>query len=331
MPAAAGGRDGPPATSGSEAGVWFIRHHRCEGRSQGRRRLLALAAAAAAPLRAAAAGWQGCGLQNLLERHLAYVDHSGAEMRTYAERNPLWRAEMLSAAAYQRNCTRRVGGRYWIATTRFLDNFTDAWSGESMGTHLGFSRGDGSAINGMCVPAPCSELRVREVMVPLLWYLRLFGSIRDITMPEAAMRFKLNMQDRPEVVDKIFKDELPQVRRLLDVEVEEASSWSELDVSWAILGFAGSGTSTLAWNLHQHPELELLYDPAQMSVGEEHFFLYDRTSHLPNQREVFEFNAQRRKPGHQRLLRGVKRPSYIESPAALARLAQIPGLIGIAH
>lgn len=115
----------------------------------------------------------------------------------------------------------------------------------------------------------------------------------------------------------------------MQVEVNEIAGWDELDVSWAVLGFAGTGTTSLVMNLHGHPELELIYEPDQRFVLEEHFFMYGRIAHLPSRRQVLDFNAQQTKKPGERRLRGVKRTSYMWSPAALSRFALIPRLKAI--
>ena len=46
-----------------------------------------------------------------------------------------------------------------------------------------------------------------------------------------------------------------------------------VDVSWAVLGFAGNGTTSLIMHLHGHPELEVFYEPDRWEALEEHFCL----------------------------------------------------------
>ena len=57
--------------------------------------------------------------------------------------------------------------------------------------------------------------------------------------------------------------ELIAISHCMQVEINEIVGWAGLDVSWAVLGFAGTGTTFLVMNSHGHPDLEFIYEPEQ--------------------------------------------------------------------
>lgn len=269
---------------------------------------------------------ESCTINTIFE-NLNYMRNSGITMRTFAERDMRnWRPDMELADVMYGNCTVNVGGRYWIVHVDFPDNrsFHD---GSHPATFLGDFVGSERAM-GLCAPASCSVIRVRDVMIPLFWFMRLQSSVDGITFDEAIYVNKKLFEWEPGRELIWLRKEIPLMRNMMEVRAQELASWHELDVSWAVLGFPGTGTTTLMRRLHSHPEIEALWEPQQAAVMEEHFFFYGRTSHLPPREEVDAFNAHRTKEGTARS-RGVKRTSYVLSDASLYRLARVPGLLAI--
>lgn len=268
-----------------------------------------------------------CTIESLFRKQDQYLLYSGDPVRTYAEQDRAWRIKMARAVAAYQNCT-GIEGRFWVATVDFPENATDFY-GERMSDYLGDLATDRRALT-VCAPALCSAVWVREVMVPMMWFIRLWASIHKQETNVAVDTFQ-HFALRPETRRTQMFVELPAVRRMMRVEVQEMASWDQIELSWAVLGFPGMGTSSLMMNLHMHPEFEAVYAQEEFKCWEEHFFLYGRIHHLPLASDVAAINARRIKLDASSTmvasrLRGVKRTSYVMSPSALARLALVPGL-----
>merc|ERR1740117_1129965 len=106
----------------------------------------------------------------------------------------------------------------------------------------------------------------------------------------------------------------------------ELSDWAAHDLSWAIVGCRGCGTTSLAANLHRHPELELLYTSVHSDVLEDGGYFAFSNCALPTREKVRCFNAWKTKAivdesVARSRLRGVKHPYYGENLKAIRRLS----------
>eukprot|EP00928_Gymnodinium_smaydae_P066712 TRINITY_DN4967_c0_g2_i3.p1 TRINITY_DN4967_c0_g2~~TRINITY_DN4967_c0_g2_i3.p1 ORF type:complete len:453 (-),score=94.45 TRINITY_DN4967_c0_g2_i3:59-1417(-) len=191
----------------------------------------------------------------------------------------------------------------------------------------------------LCAPAACTAAVVRGLLLPLFWLLTL----------SAAKRLQPGLGEDDRIPAPLDASSLlpralelvPRTLRSVSVAVtEELGAWGELDLSWAILGFEGCGTTSLAAGLRAHPDLELLALEGNPYL-ESNFFWADwphelrlsepriehlRARYLPYRSEVQLFNAWRTKGAAGRRFRGLKSAKYVHDDASLARLSRIRGL-----
>eukprot|EP00927_Polykrikos_kofoidii_P083174 TRINITY_DN8463_c0_g1_i2.p1 TRINITY_DN8463_c0_g1~~TRINITY_DN8463_c0_g1_i2.p1 ORF type:complete len:398 (+),score=32.89 TRINITY_DN8463_c0_g1_i2:58-1251(+) len=276
-------------------------------------------------------GWEPllrCTLADVLGNGLGYAMLTGIKMRTYAEKEPDWLQDMDFAQSAYRNCTQQLGGRFWLVHVEYPKNYTYP-DGQTASVFFG-DWGIDRAV-GMCTPSTCSANFVKDIVVPFYWYIK-HVSIRHNHALESTIWYHTRLvMDNDDRVLTLQRSILPSIREGMRLRVDEVASWDELDVSWAVIGFPNSGTTTLMTNLNAHPELNVVYEPEQEAVMEEDFFIYRRTSFLPSRADVAAFNSLRatRNHGSVQPRRGVKRPSYIRSDASLSRLSRVPGLVVI--
>eukprot|EP00931_Biecheleriopsis_adriatica_P035687 TRINITY_DN20567_c0_g1_i1.p1 TRINITY_DN20567_c0_g1~~TRINITY_DN20567_c0_g1_i1.p1 ORF type:complete len:624 (+),score=94.79 TRINITY_DN20567_c0_g1_i1:67-1938(+) len=223
-------------------------------------------------------------------------------------------AEIALATAAFRACTAGGAGRYWAVEVRKRHNLSCPQDMDLLGS--------ASTVEAchFCAPAACSEAIVRSRLALDTWALQ---KIATQISPGENSRW-------------LERRVLPAVRRQVEVHVDEVAEWSLHNLSWAVLGFEGCGTTTLAAALQHHPALEVLQTDSLLEDGS--YFCTQALQQaswegvvprLPSRMDVLRFNAWRSKTEHhegRHYLRGVKRPQYIRSNLALARLAQIPGL-----
>eukprot|EP00928_Gymnodinium_smaydae_P097668 TRINITY_DN8904_c0_g3_i1.p1 TRINITY_DN8904_c0_g3~~TRINITY_DN8904_c0_g3_i1.p1 ORF type:complete len:522 (-),score=112.64 TRINITY_DN8904_c0_g3_i1:94-1659(-) len=251
-----------------------------------------------------------------------YFGYTGLNLETYAERSPSWRTDMSDAMTALAGCRAlpHGGGRYWDVAVEVLPNASHPLAFFIREALQGLQ----SLEFAVCAPVACNAADLRSLVVPGVFLPMTFGWGAAAVMA-AGSGAESGRAALRSIVD-------PGIHRSLKISAVEMGAWSELDLSWAILGFGGGGTSSVAWNLHQHPDLELLYEPDTEGINyEDYFFLYSRTRHLPTRHEVRRFNRARKTQGDpsRKTLRGVKRGNYAYSDAALARLGLIPNLRAI--
>ena len=95
--------------------------------------------------------------------------------------------------------------------------------------------------------------------LPMAWHQQWVSCWRPV-------RFWKNLALNPESERTNSRFEVHAIQHCMQVEVNEIEGWDELDVSWAVLGFAGTGTTSLVMNFDCHPGLEFIYQPVQ-SIG----------------------------------------------------------------
>eukprot|EP00928_Gymnodinium_smaydae_P006176 TRINITY_DN12153_c0_g1_i1.p1 TRINITY_DN12153_c0_g1~~TRINITY_DN12153_c0_g1_i1.p1 ORF type:complete len:703 (-),score=136.07 TRINITY_DN12153_c0_g1_i1:31-2139(-) len=173
---------------------------------------------------------------------------------------------------------------------------------------------------GVCAAAECSAHAVRTVLLQSLWSRPREAAAQQ--QQQQQQRSLLRMHERGPAL-------------------EELAAWSDHRLDWAILGFEGCGTTTLAAALHLHPELEVLHADDLLEDGS--YFLTGAAGSggsrgagggggglglLPSRLDTLRFNAWATKPPTvgSRRVRGIKRPQYVRSNGALARLGEVPGL-----
>eukprot|EP00927_Polykrikos_kofoidii_P055268 TRINITY_DN49546_c0_g1_i1.p1 TRINITY_DN49546_c0_g1~~TRINITY_DN49546_c0_g1_i1.p1 ORF type:complete len:604 (-),score=90.77 TRINITY_DN49546_c0_g1_i1:182-1993(-) len=265
---------------------------------------------------------------------------------------PDWENKMTDTLADRAVCVERYGGRFWMVDTVFKSNFTDAEGGTitSPGDPLYVPR-------SLCAPKECSRATVRARLLPVAWLLTVTSA--KLLQSEARSQERISLLLMPPTyIRRMFRLASKAVRSFGEVYMEPLGSWEELELDWAVLGYEGCGTTSLARSLHAHPRLELLYVEGNRYF-ESNFFWADwpdqaRFSEpnvqnlkgrlLPRQLEVNLFNrwatkvplprsslaatgaATAESLRQQRRLRGIKSPKYIHDPASLKRLSLIAGL-----
>ena len=273
-------------------------------------------------------------LRDDLRRMRRSVAISAREVAASQERSPCpWRRVLREAAFLEagesaaldaaardfQRCVDGLGARLWATTVQDAANTSSV-----LASGRGAIAADlmWSASWAVCAPRGCSEGAVRSVIVPAVWAARSCGRPTPGSSAEGCVKpARLAATAAP-------------LLHAVGLRVQELAAWSELDLSWAILGLAGCGTSSFAAALHSHPELELLHTDSLLEDSS--FFLSPMTHPfaLPTRLEVSRFNRwgtkARSTSRSARRLRGVKRPQYIRSDLALARLGQVPGLRALA-
>eukprot|EP00929_Paragymnodinium_shiwhaense_P040130 TRINITY_DN20976_c0_g1_i2.p1 TRINITY_DN20976_c0_g1~~TRINITY_DN20976_c0_g1_i2.p1 ORF type:complete len:669 (+),score=115.28 TRINITY_DN20976_c0_g1_i2:95-2101(+) len=251
-------------------------------------------------------------------------------------RSPRWSDYMADVVKDYDTCTRRLGGRLWMADVVFRGNFTDV-EGDAV-TDPNYPN---YAPRSACVPWQCSTKRaVQGVLVPVFWLLTLSVAKRMQRLLDDEQRI-MPVRASRSYMRQVFQLAPSARRGMGELFVAELGSWEELDLSWAILGFEGCGTTSLAKSLHAHPQLETLF-VAGNPYYESNFFWADWPQeyrltepniqnmvgrHLLFKTEVNLFNSWRTKApaAHQRL-RGIKSAKYVHDDVSLRRLALIPKL-----
>eukprot|EP00929_Paragymnodinium_shiwhaense_P089286 TRINITY_DN49451_c0_g1_i2.p1 TRINITY_DN49451_c0_g1~~TRINITY_DN49451_c0_g1_i2.p1 ORF type:complete len:543 (+),score=85.62 TRINITY_DN49451_c0_g1_i2:2-1630(+) len=160
-------------------------------------------------------------------------------MNTAWEDLPGWRQGLRAAEAAFRNCTQLVRGRVWATAVdeSSVDKSqpTKRLLWEKLGRPICLA---------VCAPRACSKQQVSEIAAPLV-----FG---------AYLTAKVEGANIATILEAVAGSNLALPALPLGFEAEELSSWSELQISWIIMGFPGTGTTTLASSLQRHPDLETL-------------------------------------------------------------------------
>lgn len=209
-------------------------------------------------------------------------------------------------------CKHRLEGRFWRVTTGFAQNYSLICPGCLIDERL-----NSPWTLGLCVPRACSPSALRSLIVPAL------------VLAESSVKPVAVLRRFTGVVRK----------SLSELVVTELADWSEIELSFAIIGFPGCGTSSLAINLYGNSDLEMLVEEEEEAYIEAGIF---RNHWEPSRLHGRARMAAEMRPSSPALLpmkivvsvinkwsngrlTGFKNPIYY-SGLPLARLARVPAL-----
>eukprot|EP00440_Ansanella_granifera_P065716 gb/GFBE01071270.1/.p1 GENE.gb/GFBE01071270.1/~~gb/GFBE01071270.1/.p1 ORF type:complete len:514 (+),score=45.84 gb/GFBE01071270.1/:1-1542(+) len=218
-----------------------------------------------------------------------FISETGAHTRSdMADALHLLGGVMDFAEAQLTRC-RSVGGRYWDVKLKMHDYMTSTGWGLGTGEYRPFDR---LLPFGLCAPAACSRQDLAADVVP-----RLIGHILglDHTTLQAAE-------------DGVF-------------QAHELQLWQDYSLDFALLGINRCGTTSLHFNLGQHPDIGF-----HQPDGEDLFF-WRHGSILPHREDIEAFNEQVIDAhGHRPRVLGFRHSALFESPRMVHGLSRIPGL-----
>lgn len=269
-----------------------------------------------------------CNATAFLGKSLRFLRTSGHLVRPqgyhWEQGSDSWLSQLYHVEGLQKHCARQ-GGRYWwveVFASANQSTWLERYFMKSQLAWLNRVLLQGMPAVGVCMPATCTGARLRQIVVPTLLLLQNISDSLGRTFEDAAEQF------RSELADPVaLRPKLRSLEGILHVVFDELLPYSALDLTWAVIGTAHAGSSSLAMNLHRHPGLEVLVQKRRRGHTWEHdFFTHLWETYLPSRAQALKLNGLTLKGGGDRRLRGVKYPAYLHSDAALARLGRIPGL-----